>query len=85
MGSLQQSASVPLGKPASSPKPPGRGTDILVKYVETYVWAMDADHALELSGAGVEDFKTPEEAKKAWDQDFHEGRVLFKIEVSEVK
>lgn len=51
----------------------------------TFIWATDADHAVELAGHGAEDeFDSLLEAVEAFDKDLHEGRSVFQIEVKKV-
>ncbi len=52
-------------------------------YVDVYLWARDADHAIELAGHGdSEEFESEAAAKEAYDPETHQGWRLFHLQAS---
>lgn len=51
-----------------------------------FIFASDADNALEVAGNGADvEFESLEHVKRDMDPDFHGGKKLFSVEVEEVK
>lgn len=51
-----------------------------------FIYALDEDHALEVSGHGADkEFDSLEEAILGFEPEFHIGRSIYKIVVERVK
>lgn len=54
-------------------------------FVEFYIYAHDADHALEMAGHAADtEFPTKEKAIAGFDEEFHSGRSIFRVIVEKI-
>lgn len=54
-------------------------------HLDFFIWANDADDALERSGAGAsKEFQTVDDGARGFDPEMHVGKGLFQVKVEQV-